>query len=107
LLADPDLVVIWENETGFNFYVTEVKASSDVTAVSFVMNELTSDIDYTVLSQIDAFEIDTAGTGVYYTVDNDIANPVIENGHPVSIDFDQTDTPNYVKLKIKGYLDND
>ena len=107
LLGDPDLVVIWINESEMDFHITEVKASADVTAVSFIMNELTSDTNYTVLSQIDAFEIDTAGTGMYYTSDNDIANPIIESGHPISIDFDQSDTPKWVKIKIKGWYDAD
>jgi len=51
--------------------------------------------------------IQSDGTGIYYASDTSITGPTIENGHLLALDFDDTDTPTYVKVTIYGYYNAD
>ena len=55
---------------------------------------------------VDAVEIATNGTGLYYGSDTTITGPNIENGHLMYLDFDDTDAPAMVKITIYGYYDS-
>ena len=55
---------------------------------------------------VDAVEIATNGTGLYYGSDTTITGPNIENGHLLYLDFDDTDAPAMVKITIYGYYDS-
>lgn len=102
-----DLIPVWHNTSGMTFTIVEWKAWSDDDDVSFEIEELTDQTDYTARTQVDACEIATDGTGVYYASDGTITHAAIEHDHSLAIDFDATDTPDYVQIAIKGWFNAD
>jgi hypothetical protein len=52
---------------------------------------------------VDAVELAT-GTGPYTGSDTTITSATIENGKMLVLDFDDTDTPTFVKMTIYGYF---
>ena len=54
---------------------------------------------------VDAVEIATDGTGLYYASDTTITAATIETGHMLYLDFDDTDDPAWVKMSICGWYD--
>lgn len=102
-----DLIPVWHNTSGFTFTIVEWKAWSDDDDVSLEIEELTDQTDYTARTQVDAVEIATDGTGVFYASDGTITHAAIEHDHSIAIDFDATDTPDYVQIAITGWYNSD
>lgn len=106
-LADSvrDAFPVWENVSGMSFTVTgwSAKSSTDNTALN--IEETDGDGQNNVV--VDAVNITTDGTGLYYASDATISNPTIETGHLLWLDFDDTDDPTWVKITIYGYYNAD
>jgi len=102
-----DLIPVWHNTTGMTFTIVEWKAWSDDDNVSLELEELTDPADFTAITTVDAVEIATDGTSVYYASDTAITHGVIEHDHTLAIDFDTNDTPDYVLLTVKGWFNAD
>lgn len=102
-----DLIPVWHNTSGMTFTITEWKAWSDDDDVSLEIEELTDQTDYTAITTVDAVEIATNGTGVYYASDATITHAAIEHDHSLAIDFDTSDTPDYVQIAITGWFNSD
>jgi len=102
-----DLIPVWHNTSGMTFTIVEWKAWSDDDNVSLELEELTDQTNYTAITTIDAVEIATDGTGVYYASDATITHAAIEHDHSIAIDFDTTDTPDYVQIAITGWFNSD
>lgn len=102
-LADAvrDACPIWSNESGMSFVVTGWKAWSGTDDTTLNIEE--TDGDGQNNATVDAVEIATNGTGVFYGSDTTITAATIENGHMLWLDFDDTDAPTYVKITIYGY----
>jgi hypothetical protein len=99
--ASRDACQIWENTSGMSFVITGWSASSSTDDTTLNIEETDGDgqNNYTV----DAVEIATNGTGIYTASDTTISLPIIENGHRLWLDFDDTDDPGWVKITIYGY----
>lgn len=102
-----DLIPVWHNTSGYTFTIVEWKAWSDDDDVSLEIEELTDQTDYTAIVTVDAVEIATDGTGVFYASDATITHAAIEHDHSIAIDFDATDTPDYVQISITGWFNAD
>jgi len=103
-----DLIPIWHNTTGMTFTITEVKAWSDDDDVNLEVEELTDMTDFTARTLCDTVVIETDGTGVYYDAGHAAsAHSAIEHDHSIAIDFDITDTPDYVHMSITGWFNSD
>lgn len=97
-----DLLPIWSNELQASFVIDEIKAWSDDDNVDFTLKEI--DQDGANLTTIEAVTITTNGTNIFYTtVDGtDVDHTTIEDTHLIIFDADGTDTPDYIKITIKG-----
>ncbi|HPV30366.1 MAG TPA: hypothetical protein PLT30_12930 [Deltaproteobacteria bacterium] len=106
-LADAvrDKFVVWSNESGMSFIVTGWKAWSGTDNTELNIEEY--DADGQNNATVDAVNIQTDGTGIYTASDTSITGATIENGHLIALDFDDTDTPTYVKITIYGYYNAD
>jgi len=106
-LADAvrDKFVAWSNESGMSFIVTGWKAWSGTDNTELNIEEY--DADGQNNATVDAVNIQTDGTGIYTASDTSITGATIENGHLIALDFDDTDTPTYVKITIYGYYNAD
>jgi hypothetical protein len=106
-LADAvrDKFVAWSNESGMSFIVTGWKAWSGTDNTELHIEEY--DADGQNNATVDAVNIQTDGTGIYTASDTSITGATIENGHLIALDFDDTDTPTYVKITIYGYYNAD
>ena len=102
-----DLIPVWHNTSGMTFTIVEWKAWSDDDDVSLEIEELTDQTDYTAITTVDAVEIATNGTGVFYASDSTITHAAIEHDHSIAIDFDTSDTPDYVQISITGWFNSD
>ena len=103
-----DLIPVWHNTSGYTFTVVEWKAWSDDDNVSFEIEELTDMTNFSAITQVDACEIATDGTSVFYGSDTTITHATIEHDHSLAIDFDgATDTPDYVQISITGWFNAD
>lgn len=102
-----DLIPVWHNTSGMTFTIVEWKAWSDDDNVSLEIEELTDQTDYTAITTVDAVEIATNGTGVFYASDSTITHAAIEHDHSIAIDFDTSDTPDYVQISITGWFNAD
>ena len=102
-----DLIPVWTNTSGYTFTITEWLAWSDDDDVSLEIEELTSFTDFTAITTVDAVEIATNGTSNFYASDTTITHAAIETDHLLAIDFDATDTPDYVHLTICGWFNAD
>jgi hypothetical protein len=98
--AQRDAFLFWSNESGMSFVVTGWKgwAGTDDTT----LNIETTLADGTSNTVVDAVELAT-GTGPYTGSDTTISSATIANGSLLWLDFDDTDTPTYVKITIYGY----
>lgn len=103
--AQRDNFSIWINTSGMSFVVTSwtAKSTSDNTTLDIKEEDGDGQNDATV----DAVEIATDGTGLYYATDSTITAATIEDGHILYLDFDDTDTPAKVIIAIKGYYNGD
>jgi hypothetical protein len=104
-LADAvrDACLIWSNESGMSFVITGWKAWSGTDDTT--LNIETTAADGSSNATVDAVEIATNGTGVFTGADTTITAATIANGSLLWLDFDDTDTPTYVKITIYGYYD--
>ena len=75
--------------------------------VSLALEELTDQTDFTAITTVDAVEIADNGTSVFYASDTTITHATIEHDNILSIDFDQTDTPDYVTIAVTGWYNAD
>lgn len=101
--SERDAFWIWENVSGMNFIVTGWSAKSDTDDTTLNIEEI--DNDGLNNTTVDAVEIATNGTGLFYASDSTITAATIENGHLLVLDFDDTDAPGQVKITIFGYYD--
>jgi hypothetical protein len=102
-----DLIPVWTNTSGYTFTITEWLAWSDDDDVSLEIEELTSFTDFSSPTQVDAVEIADNGTSNFYASDTTITHAAIEKDHLIAIDFDTTDTPDYVHITICGWFNAD
>jgi hypothetical protein len=102
-----DLIPVWHNTSGMTFTIVEWKAWSDDDDVSFELEELTDQTDFTAITTIDACEVATDGTSVYYASDSTITHAAIEHDHTIAVDFDTSDTPDYLLIAITGWYNSD
>jgi hypothetical protein len=98
-----DAFLIWSNESGMTFVVTGWKGWAGTDDTTLNLEE--TDADGQNNATVDAVEIATNGTGLFYASDGTITGPNIENGHLLWIDFDDADDPAWVKMTITGYYD--
>lgn len=102
-LADAvrDAFPFWNNNSGktFNILGWQAWAGTDNTTLNIEETDSTGASNATV----DAVEIATDGTGCYYASDTTITDSTISTGNILWLDFDDTDTPTWVKLTIYGY----
>ena len=89
------------------FTIIEWKAWSDDDDVSFEIEEITDQTDFTAITTVDACEVATNGTSVYYGSDTTITHATIEHDHILAIDFDTSDTPDYLLISITGWFNAD
>lgn len=102
-----DFIPVWHNTSGMTFTIVQWKAWSDDDNVSFEIEEV-AQTDYTARTQVDACEIATDLTGVFYGSDLTITHAAIEHDHSLAIDFDgANDTPDYVQISITGWFNAD
>lgn len=83
------------------FVITSWSATSDTDDTTLNLEE--TDADGANNSTVDAIEIATNGTGLYYAADSTITAGTFEDGHKAWLDFDDTDVPGQVHLTVKGY----
>jgi hypothetical protein len=98
-----DLFPVWSNNTGMTFTITEIKAwsSTDDTTLNV---EVVTDTNFGSPALVDAIEIATNGTSVFTDVETTISDATIAHDEMITLDFDDTDDPAYVKLSICGWL---
>jgi hypothetical protein len=99
--AQRDAFLFWSNESGMSFVVTGWKGWSGTDDTTLNVEEVDAD-GVSNNATVDAVELAT-GTGPYTGSDTTITGATIENGHLLVLDFDDTDTPTYVKITIYGY----
>jgi hypothetical protein len=101
--GERDALCIFKNKTGTTITIVawDMESGTDDTT----LNIEETDADGQNNSTVDAVEIATDGTGIYYGSDTTITAGTIETEHRVLLDFDDTDTPDYVKFSI-GYWEN-
>lgn len=103
--ATRDKLQIWSNETGMTFTITKIEAWSDVDDTAFTVEEYDAD---GASNQSDVDEINcTTGIGPYTDTETTITAGVIEAGHTIWLDFDDTDDPGQVKVTICGWYNAD
>lgn len=100
--AQRDAFLFWSNETGMSFVVTGWKGWSGTDDTTLNLEVVDSD-GVSNNATVDAIELAT-GSGPYTGSDTTITAATIANGRMLVLDFDDTDTPTYVKLTIYGYL---
>lgn len=100
--SERDAFWIWENVSGMNFVITGWSFKSDTDDTTLNIEEI--DGDGANNSTVDAVEIATNGTGLFYASDTTITAGTIETGHVLVLDFDDTDIPGQVKGVIYGYF---
>lgn len=99
--SERDALWVWSNQSGLTFVVTGWAFYSDTDDTTLNIEEI--DADGANNTTVDAVEIATNGTGLFYATDTTITAPNIETGHILVLDFDDTDTPGQVKGTIYGY----
>src|SRR3990167_4454020 len=101
--SERDALYFWQNVSGMSFVVTGWKALSDTDDTTLAIEEC--DEDGGNSATVDAVEIATNGTGLFYASDTTITAATVENGHRLRLDFDDTDAPGLVQITIYGYSD--
>lgn len=100
--SERDALWVWENRSGLSFVVQGWAFKSDTDDTTLNIEEV--DNDGANNATVDAVEIATNGTGMFYASDTTITAATIENLHVIVLDFDDTDTPGQVKGTIYGYF---
>lgn len=103
--AQRDAFMVWSNESGMSFVVTGWKGWSGADDTTLNIEEVDAD-GTSNNATVDAVELAT-GSGPYTGSDTTITGATIENGHVILLDFDDTDSPTYVKMTIYGYYNAD
>lgn len=104
--ATRDLCVIWHNSTGMTFTITEIMAWSD-TDDTTVTVELVTATDFSAPATVDVLEIATNGTSVFTCTETTITDATVAHDEILTLDFDDTDDPGWVKITISGYFNAD
>lgn len=104
-LADAvrDKFIFWENDTGMTFTITRIGCWAGTDNTDLTIKEYNA--DGSNVQTVDAVSITTDGTTIYYAEETTITGATIEATHLLSIDFDDTDDPSYVKCTIRGWFD--
>jgi hypothetical protein len=100
--ATRDKTMIWSNETGMIFTVTEIKAWADVDDSAFEVEEYDAD-GASNNSVVDAVNC-TTGSNPYTDDETTISAATVEAGHTLFLDFDDTDDPGWVKVTVIGWF---
>lgn len=103
--AARDKFVIWENLTGMTFTVVSWRGTSGTDNTTLDIKEM--DADGANPATVDAVEIATDGTGLFYASDTTITAAAIPAGDMIYLDFDDTDDPAWVKMSICGWFSAD
>jgi hypothetical protein len=101
--AARDATRLFQNKSGMNFIVTswEAQSSTDNTDLNIETTTNSGGTNATV----DAVSITTDGTSMFYASDSTITAGTIATGSIVWLDFDDTDTPDWVSITVCGYFD--
>jgi hypothetical protein len=104
--AERDQCPIWHNGTGMTFNVVEIWAwaPDDDTSVNV---EIVTATDLSGPTTLDALEIATNGTSVFYVTETTISDATVAHDEIIVLDFDDTDDPGYVKIAIRGWFNAD
>ncbi len=104
-LADTtrDCVPFWSNNTGMVFTITEIRAWSDTDNTTVTVEVVTA-TNFSAPATIDALEIATDGTGVYHTTETTITDATVAHDEILTLDFDDTDDPGWVKVEVTGWF---
>ena len=100
-----DCCPIWSNETGMTFTITKIEAWSDTDDTT--LNVEVYDSTFGNNATVDALEIAGDGTANYYVTETTITAATIAANYIIALDFDDTDTPGWVKVSICGYFNAD
>jgi hypothetical protein len=112
-LAEPDtidgadLIPVWLNTTGMSATFVEWHGFSDTDNVSLEFECLTDRTNFGTITTMDAVEIATNGTSVFYADDTTWTSGTVAHDDLLAVDFDTTDTPNYVFLCAAYWLNAD
>jgi len=104
--AERDRFVLWHNNTGMVFTITEILGWSDTDDTTLNVEVVTA-TNWTTRGTVDALEIATNGTGVFTGVETTISDATIAHDETISLDFDDTDDPGVVQIKICGWFNAD
>jgi len=102
--ATRDKVLIWSNETGMTFTITEIKAWADVDDTAFTVEKYNAD-GASNQGDLDAVNC-TTGAGPYTADETTISDASVPAGYVMVIDFDDTDDPGWVKVSIMGWFNS-
>jgi hypothetical protein len=100
--AQRDAFLFWSNESGMSFVITGWKGWAGTDDTTLNIEKVDAD-GVGTNTTVDAVELAT-GTGPYTGSDTTITSATIENGKMLVLDFDDTDTPTFVKMTIYGYF---
>lgn len=103
--AQRDAFIFWSNESGMPFVITGWKAWSGTDDTTLNIEVVDAD-GVGNNATVDAVEIAT-GSGPFTGSDTTITAATIASTRMLVLDFDDADTPTYVKLSITGYFDAD
>jgi len=98
-----NLVVMW-NKSPFSFVITVVDSESEIDC-DYTLLEMDDRTDFTDTTEMEEYEIDTAGTGVY--TDTDATSYMIETGHGIAFNNDAADDPDSITFTVSGYFNGD
>lgn len=101
--SERDALWVWRNQQPTSFIVTGWAGISDTDDTTLNIEEI--DGDGANNATVDAVEIATNGTGLFYGSDTTITAGTVETGHLLVIDFDDTDAPGQVQITVYGYYE--
>jgi len=104
--ATRDRVVLWTNNTGMVFTVTEIRAWSDTDDTDVTL-EIVTATNFGSPSTLDALSISTNGTGVFTCVETTISDATVAHDEIITADFDDTDDPGQVTIEVSGWYNAD
>lgn len=106
-LADAvrDACIVWRNSSGMSFVITGWRGISLTDDTTLNIEEV--DADGANNATVDAVEIATNGTGIFTGTDDTITAGIVEDGHIILLDFDDTDAPTQVHMTLLGFYNAD
>jgi len=101
-LDEADTLPIFWNDSGHTINIDSIFSNSDTDDVNFILYELADKTDFSDLTIIGNFLIETDGTNVYYNLSQSgtLAHTTIENDNGIAYNNDATDDPDYVNLRL-------